>query len=201
MVSGTVAFAEAFVSVVEAAAVGTVAVWVCFLYCCCRMFLYGWDSAKALINQIFWRMKKSVMWNFRNRWQIYLTWEYMAYAVHLKFWCTMKSINVVANLWRKWNICSLFSFCTFPMEFFSWCGGESVTHAEHLFSSLLLFFSHGFFCKLGTHTSPSCTELLKCNLLCMIHHLWVAYSHHKKNSHHWDHQPHTSNHAQAHGQT
>jgi hypothetical protein len=48
-------------------------------------------------------------------------------------------------------------------------GGKSVTHAEHLFSSLVLFFSHGFFCKLGTHTSLLCAELLKSNLLCMVH--------------------------------
>jgi hypothetical protein len=50
-------------------------------------------------------------------------------------------------------------------------GGKSVTPAEHLFSSLVLFFSHGFFCKLGTHTSLSRTELSKCNLLSMTHHL------------------------------
>ncbi len=48
-------------------------------------------------------------------------------------------------------------------------GGKSVTHVEHLFSSLVLFFSHGISCKLGTHTSLSCAELLKSNLLCMIH--------------------------------
>jgi hypothetical protein len=38
MVSAAVALVEAFASVVEAAVVGTVAVQVCFLCCCCRMF-------------------------------------------------------------------------------------------------------------------------------------------------------------------
>jgi hypothetical protein len=43
--------------------------------------LFGSDSAKALKNQIFLRTNKIVTWNFKNRWRIYLTWEYMKYAV------------------------------------------------------------------------------------------------------------------------
>jgi hypothetical protein len=55
-------------------------------------------------------------------------------------------------------------------------GGTSVTPAEHLFSSLVLFFSHDFF-NLGTHTSVSRAELFVCNFLSMIHHLLVENTH------------------------
>ncbi len=49
-------------------------------------------------------------------------------------------------------------------------GDTSVTPAEHLFSSLVLFFSHDFF-NLGTHTSVLHAELFVYNFLSMIHHL------------------------------